>query len=199
MSGCRKTRKYCVWPNKGCKFPGCKNPHEANNYCGFHYRRWLNKIPLDAPYYFNIPQCRECAVKGCDEPPRSGGYCSLHYDRWRKGISLDMPKRVKADHGCTFSNCSNSLCCNGLCAFHDQRRRKGIPLDAPYKFRKLKPKTKCKIKGCDNIAGGRKMCNTHNTRWARGDRGARLERPVRKNLVNIAPMGVIMGGRRLPA
>ena len=171
-------------PRRLCSMPACNRPHEGLGYCSFHYRRHKRGIPLDAPYYYNHSRITTCKFKGCDEVKKAKGYCNTHYQQYRKGRPITPIKSLCSTDGeCIVPTCSNPVKAKFLCGCHYKRSREGRPMSAPYQYRPdrmYKPKVRCKVKGCQSNARRNGMCGVHDSRWRRGDRGARLERPSHK-------------------
>lgn len=65
-------------PRRSCDIDGCERPFKARGYCGTHYWRATNGIPLGTPVRIVDPG-RGCLVAGCIKPHKAFGYCSTHY------------------------------------------------------------------------------------------------------------------------
>lgn len=107
-----------------CKLFGCARPRvsKTTQFCDFHHRRWMNNIPLDAPWGYRRPKklCTECGDKG-----HAKGLCRFHYGRMQRGIPFDAPRREPA-RPCT--ECGGPHYAKGMCLYHyDKLRRPPRP------------------------------------------------------------------------
>lgn len=67
-----------------CSIDGCERKHYARDWCGPHYRRWLDGKPLDVPLKTRHRRYTNevCKVDDCTYRVRSIGYCEAHYARF---------------------------------------------------------------------------------------------------------------------
>ena len=80
--------------------------------------------------------------------------------------------------------CRKPVHARGLCNRCYQRFWQGT-LDCDEPPRRTKQRGRCSIGDCGAERYGRGMCRTHWMRWYRGDRGARLRRPLRAGPANL--------------
>lgn len=81
---------------KLCTVEGCERHVRAKGFCGLHYQRHRNGVPLDAPMSHNGMQVdAECAMEGCNHPVLARSLCRLHYNRLRRWGHLDEEQRSK--------------------------------------------------------------------------------------------------------
>lgn len=123
----------------------------------------------------------KCCVRRCQGRSVARKLCRKHYMQTaRRGRVLsDHPKR-KTKKRCAVESCPREAFCKALCAGHyDRLRTKGDPNpDKPLRAISREPQP-CKVVGCKKTAKALGMCEAHWTRWNKGDRGARLSRPLR--------------------
>ena len=165
-----------------CKQGNCGRPIHSAGYCSTHYSRITRGRPMDAPYYYNVSREVICSFPGCVNDKKAKRLCNAHYQQQARGQKLRPLKvRMTAEGECIQPYCSNKRVGNGLCMMHYKRHRRGGSMDAPYRYMPKRLKYKpCSVKGCEDWARKSGMCLAHGQRWRRGDRGTRLERPLRK-------------------
>lgn len=142
------------------------------------------------PYYFNNSRETTCKFEGCNRPKKAFKLCNAHYQQLRRGQTLrPILIRESTDGPCSIIGCLRKVQAKHLCGMHYKRKQYGKPMTVPYRWRPSKAvKVICEVPGCDRLADHNKMCNAHDTRWRRGDRGERLTRPIKRKSIMMTMM-----------
>lgn len=114
---------------------------------------------------------KQCTKEGCNGLRWRAGLCYGHSDEDKKKIKNDK----KYVYKCKVEGCTKNVVNSGVCLEHGAKKkihyckhpsgctkqvqRQG--LCAAHGGRSYKPKEKCEIDGCTNIADSRGKCRTH--------------------------------------